>query len=230
MDKGNRIDRSRVFIRALIIITPCCAAWVMLFDGRSGVPGILSVITAVTALVLLLDAPFCKRVLPATVRLFLLIMISFGFAFSLYERPTILLYDWHDGTGNGGVAYKNGAIHYRRTTWAVTPGQDVPSGGPTLSDLGVGKIIFGLPQLVVRRVEEPIGTFLEIQLPAWLLFTAFGILFVLFVRPWKKLHSSLHCASCSYCIIANESGLCPECGMPIPEEQKQAISKAANSM
>ena len=201
----------------------------MLFDGSFGVPGILSVITVVTAVVLLLDAPFCKRVLTAPVRLFLLIMISFGFAFSLYERPTILLNNWDDGTAIGEMAYYNGAIHYRRTTWAVTPRQDVPSGGPTSRDLGVGKTIFGLPQLVVRRIEEPIGTFLEIQLPAWLPFTVLGILFVVFARPWKKLQSSLHCSSCSYCILGNESGLCPECGMPIPEEQLRAITKATTT-
>lgn len=229
MTKVQKARRVRSVFRVLILITPCLLAWVMLFDRSYGVPGILTVITVVTALVLLLDAAVVKRVLTAPVRLFLLIMISFGFAFSLYERPTILLHNWNDGTGFGETSYYNGTIHYRRMTWAVSPWQGQQLEDPSPRDIGAAQKIFGLPQTLVRQIEEPIGTTLEVQVPAWLPLTILGTLLVLFSRPWKKLHSPLHCSSCSYCMIGNESGVCPECGTPIPEKQKQAIAKGTTT-
>jgi RNA polymerase subunit RPABC4/transcription elongation factor Spt4 len=30
-----------------------------------------------------------------------------------------------------------------------------------------------------------------------------------------------HCVNCDYNLTGNESGMCPECGTPIPEDNKE---------
>ncbi len=37
------------------------------------------------------------------------------------------------------------------------------------------------------------------------------------------------CKSCHYNLTGNESGICPECGKAIPEEQRQLLTQNANS-
>lgn len=41
---------------------------------------------------------------------------------------------------------------------------------------------------------------------------------------WKRSRNSRRCCQCGYDLTGNVSGICPECGTPIPEEVKE-ISK-----
>jgi rubrerythrin len=40
-------------------------------------------------------------------------------------------------------------------------------------------------------------------------------------RPWG-------CKQCAYDLTGNTSGICPECGNPIPEDQARTIGRARN--
>ena len=42
--------------------------------------------------------------------------------------------------------------------------------------------------------------------------------------------SHFECSRCNYDLRLNQSGICPECGTPIPEDQKQAIALTTKSM
>jgi hypothetical protein len=70
--------------------------------------------------------------------------------------------------------------------------------------------------------------------PGWslVLFFVGGVL-VLFMsgnRNANARHKGVHpCMTCGYCLTGNVSGLCPECGTPIPEEEKQAIAMTTTS-
>lgn len=68
---------------------------------------------------------------------------------------------------------------------------------------------------------------LALSFPPWLLFGLFslapGILFIRFIRRWRRV--PLHaCRRCRYDLTGNDSGVCPECGSTVPEEQRKMIA------
>ncbi len=56
-----------------------------------------------------------------------------------------------------------------------------------------------------------------------------GMWFVFFgnrISPLDEAHSMSACTACDYNLTGNTSGICPECGTPIPEEiQKRLTTK-----
>jgi hypothetical protein len=67
----------------------------------------------------------------------------------------------------------------------------------------------------------------EIILPNWLLFVlsllAMGLLLRCLSRD-KTDQALLPCPGCAYDLTGNTSGICPECGTPIPEETLKTLT------
>jgi hypothetical protein len=61
------------------------------------------------------------------------------------------------------------------------------------------------------------------RLPLWTIMLA-----ILLVGGWRyrsRLRdTTIRCASCEYILVGNTSGICPECGTPIPEAVKAALN------
>jgi len=69
---------------------------------------------------------------------------------------------------------------------------------------------------------------------AWLvLFVVFGIPLSLLLLFWglqrigflPRQCGDQNCKKCNYDLTGNVSGICPECGTPIPDDQKQLLAK-----
>ncbi len=64
----------------------------------------------------------------------------------------------------------------------------------------------------------------------WLLGGAYSILPLYVVTKGivhrRTLRTRELCATCRYWLIGNESGICPECGTPIPENQRAVLARA----
>lgn len=45
----------------------------------------------------------------------------------------------------------------------------------------------------------------------------------------RQRKSRCECKTCGYLLYGNQSGQCPECGMPIPEEQRDQIANVPNN-
>ncbi len=66
-------------------------------------------------------------------------------------------------------------------------------------------------------------------LPLWLPITVFGLV-AFALRRFAIIRDWPDCFCCGYRLHGNQSGICPECGTPIPPEQVEQIKWAAVSM
>mgnify|MGYP007037753419 CR=1 FL=1 len=102
----------------------------------------------------------------------------------------------------------------------------------TDSDQSMRSSFDGSPDVTKTAPTPPLMA-THVVFPLW----APSILLIsLFVGPilcgWRaklRSHKEIVCANCSYCLRANESGICPECGTPIPEEEKRSIAQATTN-
>lgn len=61
------------------------------------------------------------------------------------------------------------------------------------------------------------------SIPLWMLAVPFAVL-SFSLRRWRHRPEQGHCESCGYNLRGNTSGVCPECGTPIPEDLKQRLA------
>jgi hypothetical protein len=73
--------------------------------------------------------------------------------------------------------------------------------------------------------DSPIGIGRGV-LPLWTIMLA-----VLLFGGWRwraKLRdTTIRCSSCAYMLVGNTSGICPECGTPIPQKVRKALEPRA---
>ena len=65
--------------------------------------------------------------------------------------------------------------------------------------------------------------------PLWLLFLGISAICLLMITTRqlrRRTKTATTCTCCEYDLVGNESGVCPECGTPIPEERRQTIADA----
>jgi hypothetical protein len=88
------------------------------------------------------------------------------------------------------------------------------------------------PQYNSNSYTLPAGSTTTVVIPAWtvtlVLSTVFYVLLIRYARS-RRLLMPLRCRVCTYDLRGLNSDICPECGTPIPEEQKQAIAKGATT-
>lgn len=87
--------------------------------------------------------------------------------------------------------------------------------------------MFGLtsPQWHIRQSPTPF--FVAIQFP--LLIVMCSLLATLIVMERRKRRDrTARCSRCHYLLIANRSGICPECGTVIPEVQRAQLGLVAS--
>lgn len=80
------------------------------------------------------------------------------------------------------------------------------------------------------KPKDHMATFLirsivRIHVPLWLPFLIFAIpASFLFWRDLRRRIPPGHCQQCRYNLTANTSGICPECGTPIPKEVQEKLA------
>jgi len=94
--------------------------------------------------------------------------------------------------------------HYTGRTWIVTK--------LSWADMK-REVYFGKP-----RIESDV-----IHVPQWALFLLFAIPTAYLWWTGRPSSEGL-CRSCRYNLTGNTSGICPECGTPIPEEANKKLS------
>ena len=73
------------------------------------------------------------------------------------------------------------------------------------------------------RPPSPVHTGTALLVPYWFLWALTGILPMAWLWRWRrnrhlKSDGMPHCAKCDYNLTGNVSGICPECGTPIPAD------------
>lgn len=95
--------------------------------------------------------------------------------------------------------------------------------GGFYNDLLVHSLGFRFPQI---EAMTPFGVG-SLVLPYWSI--AVVVLLLRFALRKKVSVNKFHCQNCGYWLIWNASGICPECGTPMSDEQKLAIGKVATA-
>jgi hypothetical protein len=62
-------------------------------------------------------------------------------------------------------------------------------------------------------------------MPLWVPSLLFSVLSVILFRRDRRRSGAGHCFVCGYDLCGNVSGICPECGSPIPDEVKAALKQ-----
>jgi len=111
-------------------------------------------------------------------------------------------------------------VRYERK-WGYRPGQwfirTAPTGKiPSISRTLLQRLWFmwyarpANEQFVVSGMEY------RVRVPFWAYVLAFSILPLLWIRKRRRRRVGHECPVCSYNLTANTSGVCPECGTPVP--------------
>jgi len=62
-----------------------------------------------------------------------------------------------------------------------------------------------------------------VEVPHWLVVILTAVLPAVFVwRSWRRPSGQARCSTCDYNLTGNTSGVCPECGTPIPQKSEAA--------
>lgn len=127
---------------------------------------------------------------------------SWGFKLLDGELGLVRLANFHGGLGPfvGWGIYRPGK---EWATYTFLP-------RPTL-DYGLT-----LPSLHYRY-----GRFFSLWVPVWTMMTPFGVLLGLSYWTERRQRRLSVCSACGYDLTGNVSGICPECGTPIPEDVRQ---------
>ncbi len=111
------------------------------------------------------------------------------------------------------VVIKEGEVRYMYTT---SPYRARPSGW-TIDSLR-GRLVLTWPWWQSEDEYRYMGS-----VPLWipiLALSALSFVPLLLGRKRRSLHA---CAECCYNLTGNTSGICPECGTPIPDEAKEKL-------
>ena len=90
-----------------------------------------------------------------------------------------------------------------------------------LFDAAVFSMGFQLPSIQFTNRPNSV----RLYLPYWTLFCAACVARMAVRR--RRPRSSFECKACTYDLLGSLSGICPECGTPIPPEQMERIKQAA---
>ena len=120
-----------------------------------------------------------------------------------------------------GINYhqvEHGSIGIGSGVMSYNPEDDpipVPIGWSTFSILSSDYLPF-----------PPAGTteFGEKYCSFWLLFCAVGFPTSMLFWRSHRYHHPGYCRHCGYNLFANVSGICPECGTPIPDETQEKLA------
>jgi hypothetical protein len=130
------------------------------------------------------------------------------------------------------VMFGGGGIFYRSHDWHISPelvAVDMESARrfvklTALQTTDWGH--FGLvpPSIDVRHPSGPDASSLYLLIPFWLLFLGAAVptLFAFFYD--RRSRAKIPCPPCGYDLTSNVTGICPECGTPIPEEVRKEIA------
>jgi len=66
----------------------------------------------------------------------------------------------------------------------------------------------------------------KVELPNWLLFATTTMPTAFFFWLDRRRTRPGHCQQCGYNLTGNTSGICPECGTPIPKEMQEQLITA----
>jgi len=135
-------------------------------------------------------------------------------------------------TRGGSLVFRSNAISASEySNWRIVP-RDHASLRPFWYIGEVGRESkFGVPQIVRRflTIGRP-ALRTDVVIHFWFIFVFLasptGIIWLSDITRFVRRNGPGSCQECGYCLLGNVSGICPECGTPIPEEQKQAIVKA----
>ena len=135
---------------------------------------------------------------------------------------------------------------YFRSNWTPDPASgwiinelspEVPGSSRHLSL--TGQIDLRFVQIDLRQMSGDPWTVARlhcsiISLPMWLVSVVlsaptFILIYKRRARSMRQRNPGPYCEKCGYSLFGLSSNRCPECGTTIPEEQKQAIAKAASA-
>ena len=116
----------------------------------------------------------------------------------------------------------------RTSTWSfagftISHGDYVPQGvcGTGLSDAALSRL----------TAPSPPSKYYRFVFPVWSVFVVVAIpVPVLIWRRWSRRRQPLRCAKCNYNLTGNVSGVCPECGLPIPQVQRARTECAEDNL
>lgn len=123
----------------------------------------------------------------------------------LWAASTFFRVQWTYGNGQGSVIVGSGAVYWM--DWAC--------------ELPVTGLSWGRPQQIRMRWWPIIAGRVPLAIPLWMPFcTALVASWLLSRRahPRPKVGT---CANCRYDLTGNITGVCPECGAPIPEDLRR---------
>jgi len=130
------------------------------------------------------------------------------------------------------VVLGGGGVFYRSNDWHLLPemvAADMNSTLPLVRLTAVpiqNRRDFGLvwPSFDVLHRTGAADRSLFVFMPFWLLFVGAALpTFLILVRD-RRPRAGVPCNRCEYDLKGNVTGICPECGTPIPEEVRKEIA------
>lgn len=125
--------------------------------------------------------------------------------------------------GEISIAYFSGSIAISLTEHPTL----YPPSACGSRQFGKSEQFMGLSIPYYRDLRSPIGRHRRFLFPMWILLVTIQVWFISRLFYYRRKLCKLNCINCKYNLFGNSSGICPECGAPIPEEQGRTITALA---
>ncbi|OWY72977.1 hypothetical protein B7486_01120 [cyanobacterium TDX16] len=138
-------------------------------------------------------------------------------------RGPYLLYEHKKPELVVGIQFLKGALSFLVIKDEVLTGE-LPEPHSVQKATHMPKEAFGIQLPFLNTLKLPGESQIRGQVPIWLFWVPLFAVWILLIGRMRLRLRHPFCLSCKYCLSGAAHQRCPECGTPIPEEQKQSIA------